>query len=69
MAAQTGDAVWGDADLRQTAPQLKHAAIRTQKMVMLTGLAVQAKAFSSSNEPASTGQRFPENSTSETLSP
>jgi hypothetical protein len=68
-APRTGDAVSGHADMRLIVPQLKHAAIRTLEMVMHDSLAAQRRAHSSNERPTPTGHRFPDNSTSETLSP
>jgi hypothetical protein len=69
IAARAGDAVSGNADMRRIMSLLKHASIRTLKMVMPDSLAAQQQALSSNKRPTPTGQRLPENSTSETLSP
>jgi len=69
ISVRTSDVVSGNVDLCLIISHLKHTAIRTREMAMPRSLTVLKKAFGSNNRPTPDGQRFPENSTSETLSP
>ena len=56
IAAQTGEAVLDNADLRRIVSQLKHAATRTGEMAMPECLAALNKALGTDERPTQTCQ-------------
>lgn len=66
---RTSDAVSDNTELCLIVRQIKNATPRTREMVMSDSLAAPQKAFGSNEKTNPNDQRFPENSSSVTLSP
>ena len=66
---RTSDAVSDNTDLCLIVSQLKNATTHTGEMVMSDGLAAPQKVLGSNEKTNPNDQRFPENSSSVTLSP
>ena len=66
---RTSDAVSDNTDPRLIVSQLKTATTHTREMVMSNSLAAPQKVLWSNEKTNPNDQRFPENSTSVTLSP